>query len=108
MLSLRFRRRSTDPSLLLMISGTRSCDAPSYFPAKDRLTFRKLRPTYSRPAHSRRGDSMKTFSFVKASCLLFWICLALAIHAPAQTFTVLQNFPNSAPTAGLIQGLDGN
>ena len=51
---------------------------------------------------------MKKLNFAKASCLLFGLCLALAIHAPAQTFTVLQNFPNSAPTAGLIQGLDGN
>jgi uncharacterized repeat protein (TIGR03803 family) len=52
--------------------------------------------------------NMKTLSFEKASCLLFGICLALAIHAPAQTFTVLQNFQESNPTSALVQGLDGN
>jgi uncharacterized repeat protein (TIGR03803 family) len=51
---------------------------------------------------------MKKLSFVKASCLSFGICLALAIHAPAQTFTVLQNFEQSDPTSALVQGLDGN
>ncbi len=51
---------------------------------------------------------MKTFSFAKASCLLFGICSALATQAPAQTFTVLQNFESSDPTSALVQGLDGN
>jgi uncharacterized repeat protein (TIGR03803 family) len=51
---------------------------------------------------------MRKLSLAKASCLLLGICLALAIHAPAQTFTVLQNFSQSDPTAALVQGLDGN
>jgi uncharacterized repeat protein (TIGR03803 family) len=51
---------------------------------------------------------MKKLSVVKASCLLSGICLALAIHAPAQTFTILQNFEQSDPTSALVQGLNGN
>jgi uncharacterized repeat protein (TIGR03803 family) len=51
---------------------------------------------------------MQKLSLMKASCSLIVICLALAIHAPAQTFTVLYNFDGSAPTAGLIQGTDGS
>jgi uncharacterized repeat protein (TIGR03803 family) len=51
---------------------------------------------------------MKKLSFVKASGLLFSSCLALAIHAPAQSFTILQNFQQSDPTSALVQGLDGN
>jgi uncharacterized repeat protein (TIGR03803 family) len=51
---------------------------------------------------------MKTLSFAKASGFLFGICLALAIHGTAQTFTLLQNFNNSSPTSALVQGLDGN
>jgi uncharacterized repeat protein (TIGR03803 family) len=51
---------------------------------------------------------MKKLSLAKASCLLLGICLLLAIHAPAQTFTVLQNFQQSDPTSALVQGLDGN
>ncbi len=51
---------------------------------------------------------MKTLTFAKASCRLFGLCLALAIHAPAQTFAVLQNFDQSDPTSALVQGLDGN
>ena len=51
---------------------------------------------------------MKKLSFAKASCLLLGMCLALAIHAPAQTFTILQNFQQSDPTSALVQGLDGN
>ena len=51
---------------------------------------------------------MKKLSFAKASSMLFVICLAFAINLPAQTFTTLQNFPSSSPTAALIQGADGN
>jgi len=51
---------------------------------------------------------MKKLSFAKASCLLLRMCLALAIHAAAQTFTILQNFQQSDPTSALVQGLDGN
>ena len=51
---------------------------------------------------------MNTLNFAKASCLLFVICLGLAMHAPAQTFTVLQNFVSSDPTSALVQGLNGN
>jgi uncharacterized repeat protein (TIGR03803 family) len=51
---------------------------------------------------------MKTLSFAKASCLLFGSCLVLGIQAPAQTFTVLQNFAESDPTSALVQGVDGN
>lgn len=51
---------------------------------------------------------MKTFSFAKLSCLLFAVCLASAVHAPAQTFTILQNFQQSDPTSALVQGLNGN
>jgi uncharacterized repeat protein (TIGR03803 family) len=51
---------------------------------------------------------MKSLTFAKTSALLFGTCLALAIHAPAQTFTLLQNFESSDPTSALVQGLDGN
>ena len=51
---------------------------------------------------------MKKLSFAKASCMLFVICIALAVNLPAQTVTTLQNFPSSSPTAALIQGADGN
>ena len=51
---------------------------------------------------------MKKLSFAKASCVLFVICIALAIQSPAQTVTTLQNFNNSSPTAALIQGADGD
>ncbi len=51
---------------------------------------------------------MKALSFAKASSLLFGICLVLAIHSPAQTFSILQNFESSDPTSALVQGLDGN
>jgi uncharacterized repeat protein (TIGR03803 family) len=51
---------------------------------------------------------MKKLSLAKASSLLFGICLGLAIHAPAQTFTILQNFQESDPTSALVQGLNGN
>jgi hypothetical protein len=51
---------------------------------------------------------MKKLSFAKAFCMLFAICIALVINLPAQTFTAIQNYPNASPTAGLIQGADGN
>ena len=96
----------------------RSCDSLRRMISNEELTkirpdeFRSENVIDKRPIHasarSRTGDSMKTFSFAKASCLLFGICLALAIHAPAQTFTVLQNFDQSDPTSALVQGLDGN
>src|SRR6202050_4031648 len=66
------------------------------------------RPAYHVTAHSRTGGDMKKLSFAKACCTLFVAGIALSIHAPAQTFTALQDFPNSSPTAGLIQGADGN
>ena len=51
---------------------------------------------------------MNRLSFAKASCMLFVICIAIAVNLPAQTVTTLQNFPSSSPTAALIQGADGN
>jgi uncharacterized repeat protein (TIGR03803 family) len=51
---------------------------------------------------------MKTLSIAKPMGVVFGVCLALSIHAHAQTFSVLQNFDQSDPTSALVQGLNGS
>jgi uncharacterized repeat protein (TIGR03803 family) len=54
---------------------------------------------------------MKKLNLMKASCILFTICIALAISLSAQTLTTLANFAGGngfGPAAGLVQGADGN
>jgi uncharacterized repeat protein (TIGR03803 family) len=47
-----------------------------------------------------------------ACCAVFFVCLAVAIAASAQTFTTLASFDlgreSSANPSGLVQGIDGN
>jgi len=58
---------------------------------------------------------MRTRSLSKMFSGLFAFCCAMAVASPAQTFTSLYNFcsqtncdDGSRPTAGLVQGVDGN
>ena len=44
----------------------------------------------------------------KAACAIFLFCAATATLAGAQTFTVVEEFPNTVfPTGALVQGVDG-
>jgi uncharacterized repeat protein (TIGR03803 family) len=54
---------------------------------------------------------MTRLGVCKAGCVVFFVCAAMAVAAPAQTFTNLFTFDRTNgwdPLAPLVQGIDGN
>lgn len=51
---------------------------------------------------------MKKISFLKVSGAVFAVCIALAVHAPAQTFTAVASFPGYIGMSPVVQGTNGN
>src|SRR5579864_9462124 len=58
----------------------------------------------------RTRGSMEKFGLSKMACMIFVVCAATAIGAPAQTLTTLHSFDSldgAFPNAGLVQGTNG-
>jgi hypothetical protein len=67
----------------------------------DRFTFSSARSL-------KRGGANQLHAGWKSACVIFLLCAATAMVAPAQTFTILQSFPQGTSANPLIQGADGS